>query len=249
MQTLIVEDEDSSYDLLENLIKKCAPDLNILGRAKSVDQALTMIKELAPELVFMDIDLPDGTGFDIIQKLKPVDFSIIFVTAFNQYAVQAFRFSATDFLLKPINEEEFKEALEKVASIEQQRNYNLKLDVLLANLQAQMSDGKKIILKTLEDIFIVSVKDIVSIQSDGAYSQFYLLSGKRITVSTNLKKYEELLFDQGFFRSHQCHLVNLLHIERFHKLDGGMLIMKNGSSVPVSIRRKDALLDVLSSIA
>lgn len=249
MQTLIIEDEDSSYDVLERLIQRCAPQLNVLGRAKSVEQALALIKEFTPELVFMDIDLPDGTGFDIIQKLKPVDFSIIFVTAYNQYAVQAFRFSATDFLLKPLNEDEFKEALEKVASSERQKNYNLRLDVLLANLQAQMIDGKKIILKTLEDIFIVSVKDIVSVQSDGAYSQFYLLSGKRITVSTNLKKYEEMLFDQGFFRSHQCHLVNLMHVERFHKLDGGMLIMKNGASVPVSSRRKEALLEVLNSIA
>ncbi len=248
MQTLIIEDEDSSYDVLEGLIQKCAPQLNVLGRAKSVEQAMELIQKFTPELVFMDIDLPDGTGFDIIQKLKPIDFSIIFVTAYNQYAVQAFRFSATDFLLKPLNEEEFKEALEKVAITERQKNYNLRLDVLLANLQAQMSDGKKIILKTLEDIFIVYVKDIVSVQSDGAYSQFHLLSGKRITVSTNLKKYEEMLFDQGFFRSHQCHLVNLMHVERFHKLDGGMLIMKNGSSVPVSSRRKDALLDVLNGI-
>ncbi len=248
MQTLIIEDEDSSYDVLEGLIQRCAPQLNVLGRAKSVEQALALIKEFTPELVFMDIDLPDGTGFDIILKLKPIDFSIIFVTAYNQYAVQAFRFSATDFLLKPVNEEEFKEAIEKAASSERQKNYNLRLDVLLANLQAQMSDGKKIILKTLEDIFIVYVKDIVSVQSDGAYSHFHLLSGKRITVSSNLKKYEEMLFDQGFFRSHQCHLVNLMHVERFHKLDGGMLIMKNGSSVPVSSRRKDALLDVLNGI-
>ncbi|HNV52667.1 MAG TPA: response regulator, partial [Tenuifilaceae bacterium] len=160
MQTLIIEDEDSSYDVLEGLIQRCAPQLSVLGRAKSVEQALALIKEFTPELVFMDIDLPDGTGFDIIQKLKPIDFSIIFVTAYNQYAVQAFRFSATDFLLKPVNEEEFKEAIEKAASSERQKNYNLRLDVLLANLQAQMSDGKKIILKTLEDIFIVYVKDI-----------------------------------------------------------------------------------------
>ena len=248
MNTLIVEDEDASYEVLEGIIKKYATHLNVIGRAKTVDQAIKLVEETSPELVFLDIDLPDGTGFDFIKKLKPVDFSIIFVTAYNQYAVQAFRFSATDFLLKPINDDEFREAIEKVEQNEKQKNLNLRLDILLANLQSQITDVKKIILKTLEDIFIVSVKDIVSIQSDGAYSHFSLLSGKRITVSSNLKKYEEMLFDQGFFRSHQCHLVNLVHVERFHKLDGGMLIMKNGSSVPVSSRKRDALMNVLNRI-
>jgi two-component system, LytTR family, response regulator len=246
MKTLIVEDEDSSFEVLENMLQKHHEQVQIAGRAKTVVQAIEQIESMNPELVFMDIDLPDGTGFDIIRKLRPINFSIIFITAFDQYAVQAFRFSATDFLLKPVCEEELFEAIEKVNQNEKQKNLDFRIDVLLANLQAQVSEGKKIILKTMEDIFIVSTKEIINIQSDGAYSHFFLISGKRITVSTNLKKYEEMLFDQGFFRSHQCHLVNLMHVERFHKLDGGMLIMKNGSSVPVSNRKKDALLDLLN---
>ncbi len=246
MKTLIVEDEDSSFEVLEKLLHKYAEQIQVAGRAKTVAQAIEQIETINPELVFMDIDLPDGTGFDIIRKLKPINFSIIFITAFDQYAVQAFRFSATDFLLKPVCEEELLEAIEKVKLNEKQKNLDFRLEVLLANLQAQVSEGKKLILKTLEDIFLVSTKEIISIQSDGAYSHFNLISGKKITVSTNLKKYEEMLFDQGFFRSHQCYLVNLVHVERFHKLDGGMLIMKNGSSIPVSNRKKDALLDLLN---
>ncbi len=249
MKTLIVEDEDSSFDMLLGLLAKHASQLSIIGRAKNVAEATLLIDKLSPELVFMDIDLPDGSGFDIIKKYKPVNFSVIFVTAFNQYAVQAFRFSATDFLLKPIAVDELLEAIEKVKQVEMKKSLDIRLDVLIANLQAQFTEGKKIILKTLEDIFIVSTKDIVSIQSDGAYSHFFLLSGRKITVSTNLKKYDEMLTDQGFFRSHQCHLVNLTHIERFHKLDGGTLVMKNGSLIPVSIRKKDALLEVLNGLS
>jgi len=246
MKTLIVEDEDSSFEVLEKMLQKHHSHVKLAGRAKTVAQAIEQIETINPELVFMDIDLPDGNGFDIIRKLRPINFSIIFITAFDQYAVQAFRFSATDFLLKPICEEELLEAIEKVKQNEKQKNLDFRLEVLLANLQAQVSEGKKLILKTMEDIFLVSTKEIINIQSDGAYSHFHLLSGKRITVSINLKKYEEILFDQGFFRSHQTHLVNLMHVERFHKLDGGMLIMKNGSSIPVSNRKKDALLDLLS---
>lgn len=248
MKALIVEDEDSSFEVLSNLLQKHAPQIEIIGWAKTVSQALDEIESNSPELVFLDIDLPDGSGFDIVKKYNPIQFEVIFITAFDQYAVQAFRFSATDFLLKPVSEEELIDAIRKVTNKEKQRNSDLRLEVLLANLQTKLSDDKKLILKTLEDIFIVFIKDIVSIQSDGAYSHFYLLSGKKITVSTNLKKYEEILFDQGFFRSHQCHLVNLSHVERFHKLDGGMLVMKNGSSIPVSSRKKDNLLNIINRL-
>ena len=248
METLIVEDEDFSYQALEDIIKQYAPQLKIVGRANSVAQAMEYIAQFNPELAFMDIDLPDGTGFDIIQRLKPIDFSVIFVTAYNQFALQAFRFSATDYLLKPIDTEEFKEAIEKVSSSRRQEYLDLKMDVLLANLQAQMSDGKRIVLKTMEDIFIVPLKEIVCIQSDGSYSHFFLISGKRITVSSHLKKYEDPLLDQGFFRPHSSYLVNLAHVERFHKPEGGLLIMKDGSSIPVSNRKKEELIKILQSL-
>lgn len=234
--TLIIEDEPNVAEVLRKMLGLLCPNLEIIGETGSVNSAVSLIKEMKPKLVFMDIELEDGTGFDVLQKVEHKDIKVIFTTAYNQYAIKAFKFSAVDYLLKPINPEELKEAVNRATtSINEKANY----EELLHQISTKKSEN--IVLKTQNQRYVIAIDSIVRLQADGAYTMF-ITEDKTLVVSKNIKYYQDLL-DDDFIRCHQSHLVHKKHIKR---LDSDTnLHLSNGDVVPVSRRNKEGILAVL----
>jgi two-component system LytT family response regulator len=200
-----------------------------------------------PDLILLDIKMKDGTGFDLLEQIENIDFKIIFITAYNQYAIKAIKFSALDYLLKPVDSTELQEAVNKAQSITQ-KEVSTQLSTLATNLQTDDRSKKRIILKTFDNIFLVKVRDIVYIESDGRYSTIYLESGEKVIVSTTLKFYHELLKDFGFYRVHKSFLINLGHIQRFEKAEGGYVVLNGDGRVPVASRKREELLELFDKL-
>ena len=241
MKAFIVDDEQTVIDVISTFLADSFPNIEILGFAHSVKNAVNGITSLNPDIVFMDIELADGTGFDVIRSFVNPQFKVIFVTAFDQFAVQAFRYSAVDYILKPINPNELYEAVSKSQKDIETKGDQVELTTLIHNISSSSNQEKRIVLRTSNDIHLINTSEVIRIESDGPYSHFILQYGSRVTVSQNLKHYEEILTSLGFFRCHQSHLVNIFYINKYHKAEGGMLILKDGSSIPVSFRKKDSL--------
>jgi two-component system LytT family response regulator len=248
MKTVIVDDELFARQSVEIIIKDAFPDIEIAGQADSVKSAVQLIKALKPELVFLDVDLPDGSGFDVLNLLKPVGFKIIFITAHQEYALKAIKFSAFDYILKPVSIVELTEAVNRVISENEHNNQQLKLDAFFNNFENIRTEVKKIVLKTSESIHLINVPDIIRCEADNNYTTFYLANGERIIVSKGLKDYEDLLVNYGFFRVHQSHLINLKYLSRFDKREGGFVVMTDKTHVPVSQRKKQKLMEVFDGL-
>ncbi|MCB2219870.1 MAG: LytTR family DNA-binding domain-containing protein [Bacteroidetes bacterium] len=248
MKVIIIDDEERARKSIKDLLKISNSNVEVLAEADSVRAGIKAIQEHDPELVLLDINLPDGTGFDILKQLDNIHFKIIFITAYEEYAVRAFEFSAIDYLLKPLDPVKFTEAIEKGKQAVEQVNIHLKLNALFANLDHTTSDHKKLVLKTAENIYITSTSDIVRCESDCGYTQFFLADGKKILVSRNLKDYEDLLNGYGFYRLHQSHLINLKYIDHYSKLNGGAVVMKDKTMIPLARRKKDDFMKLLEMI-
>ncbi len=243
IRTLVIDDEPRARETIKNMLGLYCEHLEVAGEADSVAAGLAAIQELNPELVLLDIKMPDGSGFDLLEKLDDRDFALVFITAFDEYAIKAFKFNAMDYLLKPIDPDELVKTIKRV--VEFQSNAKQDLSVVLNNIRDLKKDNKKLVLKTMESIFVVSVQDIIRCESSGNYTRFYLKGEKPIMVSHTLKDYEEMLQEYGFLRVHQSHLVNLDHIKRYDKSDGGLLVMRDDKTVPVATRKKDFLMQEL----
>lgn len=228
-------------------IDRYFPEIEIVGEADGVKSGSALITKVRPQLVFLDIELVDGTGFQLLQMVKPYDFALIFVTGFNDFAIQAIKFSALDYLLKPINEFEFKQAVEQALDSLEKKRTNEQIKNFFEHYEPQ-NQPKKIVLKTAQEIHLVDIVDISHCQSDSSYTSFFLLSGQRIVVSVPLKSYEELLSGFQFFRPHQSYIVNLNQVSKIDKSDGGFLILKDGTEIPISQRRKSSLLQILDRL-
>ena len=248
MKVIIIDDEERARKSISDLLRLSNSHARLVAEADSVGSGIHAIQSHKPDLILLDINLPDGTGFDLLSQLETIDFKIIFITAYEEYAIQAFEFSAIDYLLKPLDPLKFSEALEKARQAVEQQNLSLKLNALFANLENTSSDNKKMVLKTAENIYIINTKDILRCESDGGYTQFFLLDGKKILVSRNLKDYEEMLNGFGFFRIHQSHLINLKYIDHYSKLDGGAVVMKDNTALPVARRKKEDFMKLLEMI-
>ncbi len=247
LRTLIIDDEPHVRKTLARMVKEECSNVTLLRSAGGVISGLKAIDEQHPDLVLLDIKMDDGTGFDLLKKAEPINFKVIFITAFDQYAIQAFKFSAIDYLLKPIDPEDLVDAVNRAEQMVHQ-DFTTQLKVLSENLQTQDTKGKKIILRTSETVHLVKVSDISYCESDISYTYFYLTDGKKILVSNTLREYEDLLKEYGFFRVHKSFLVNLLAISKFEKADGGYLVMENDDRVPVSSRKRDQLLEMFDRI-
>jgi len=199
-------------------------------------------------LVLLDIKLPDGTGFDILNHFQDIQFFTIFITAYDKHAIQAFKFSALDYLLKPIDIDEFRGAIDKLIKAKEEQNTKQKLEIFLENIQNISKEVKRIVLKTSDSIHLVQVNEILRCQSEGNYTKFFFTNKGPILVSKNIKEYYEMLKDFQFFRPHQSHIVNINYIKRFHKLDGGSLIMQDDSNVPVSTRKREELMKIFDNM-
>lgn len=248
MRTVIIDDEDRARKSIADLIKISNNSVQLVGEASDVQSGIHIIKTLKPDLVLLDINMPDGTGFDLLKTIENINFKIIFITAYEEFAIRAFEFSAIDYLLKPVDPSKLMEALEKARLIIEQESINLKLNALFANLESSTTDSKKLILKTAENIYIVSTSDIIRCESDCGYTNFYLVDGKKILVSKNMKDYEDMLNGMGFYRIHQSHLINIKYIDHYNKTEGGAVIMKDNSYLPLARRKKDSFLKLLEMI-
>ena len=247
MDIIIIDDEEKARKALKNILKLSGKQVSILAEADCVKKGIEVLSVYQPDILFLDIEMPDGTGFDILNRLSSVDYKIIFVTAHQEYAVRAFKFSALDYILKPISPKELIAAIEKAEKSEEKNFSEIQYKAYLTNTAPATNKDKKIILKTSEDINLVDVNEIIRCEADGGYTTFYLNDGRKILVSKNLKEYDELLSGMNFYRTHHSHLVNINYIKSYHKREGGYLVMKNGNSVPVSFRKKDDLIRLFES--
>ncbi|NQV03604.1 MAG: response regulator transcription factor [Bacteroidia bacterium] len=248
LRTLIVDDETHVHVTLKRLLEQVCPQVKVVGEAAGVATGITAIREKSPDLVLLDIQMDDGTGFDLLNHYNTIDFKVIFITAYEKYALQAFGFSAVDYILKPVDPEKLAEAVKRAEQMVQQ-TFNNQLGVLRDNLNPDNRQKRKLVLKTQENVYLVSVPDIIHCQSDGSYTIFHTVEEDQILVSKGLREYDELLTDHGFFRAHRSHLVNLQHIKRFEKQEGGHVLMTNDLRVPVSSRSRDKLMQLFDEIA
>jgi two-component system LytT family response regulator len=247
LRTLIIDDEAHIRRSLSAMLSAECPNVDVVGAADGVESGLVAIEKYRPDLVFLDIKMNDGTGFDMLKRAKPINFRVIFVTAFEEFAIRAFRFSAIDYLLKPVNADELHEAVEKAMhSID--HDFAKQLKVLEENLSNKEPAEKKIVLKTSEAVWLVKTKEISYCEADLSYTKFFLVNGRNIMVSGNLMEFEEALRESGFFRVHKSFLVNLSEVVRFEKGDGGFLVMSNNDRVPVASRKRDELLELFNKL-
>ncbi len=241
-RAIIIDDEEKSRATLSSFIKKYCPSLQVVDMANGVETGIYSIKKNAPDVVFLDIEMDDGTGFDVIEKVKGLTFDLIFVTAYNQYALKAFRYSAIDYLLKPINPEDLIQAVNKLTDTNRLDQIEQKLEVLLLN----QSSLKKIAFPSLQGLRLEEPQNIAYCESDNYYTNVHLKSGEKLVISKTLKEYDQMLEDDGFFRTHQKYLVNIAFISSYTKSDGGYLTLENGTILPVSRRKKEELLRLIS---
>jgi len=247
LRTIIIDDEPQVRKTLARMLEEECSNVKLLKSADGVNSGLRAINKENPDLVLLDIQMDDGTGFDLLKKVEPINFKVIFITAFDQYAIQAFKFSAIDYLLKPVDPEDLKQAVSKAEQMVQE-DFSTQLKVLDDNLKTQETKGKKIILRTSETVHLVKVSDISYCESDISYTLFYLTDGQKILVSKTLKEFEDMLKEFGFFRVHKSFLVNLFAISKFEKADGGYLVMENNDRVPVANRKKDELMELFERL-
>lgn len=238
---IIVDDELNNRENLRHLLILHCPGIEIVGQAASVSEAMHLIKKVSPAVVFLDIEMPGGNGFSLLEKLQPINFQVIFVTAFDSYALNAIKFSALDYILKPIDKDELTGAVAKL------RPVNNNQQPQLSNLNNFLKgESRKIALSLSDEIRLVELSNIVRIEADNNYCHFVLKNDERVLVSKHLGHFYDILKNQGFARVHQSHLINKAALERFVKKDGGYLVLDNGDQVPVSRTQKEHVLKLFA---
>jgi two-component system LytT family response regulator len=245
MRAILVDDELPNLRNLEILLNNYCPSVKVVGTATQIEEAVSLIKLQQPDLLFLDIQMGANTGFDLLSLLPEKSFEVIFVTAFDQYGIQAVKFAALDYLLKPVNTDELKTAVDKAEHRFKLKSRNEQLNFLLQHLK-QPNDNAKIALPQQNEIRYVEVSDIVRCEASNTYTFFYLQGGDKILVSKPLKEYADLLKPKGFLRCHQTHLVNPTYIKSWLKEDGGVLLMQNGDKIPVSKPNREMIKESLS---
>ncbi|MCB9446725.1 MAG: response regulator transcription factor [Flavobacteriales bacterium] len=245
-RAIIVEDEQKSADVLKKLVEKYCPEVELAGMATGVQDGVKLIQDVKPELVFLDIEMHDGTGFDLLQKVNAKTFDVIFTTAYIQYAIKAIRFSAMDYILKPIDADDLRDAVRRCLGRKDHSISDERFSTLLANLGNE-SRLKKIVVPEGDGMTFIGLSDIIRCESDGNYTYIILKGGKRIVATKTLGDYEDMLAEENFVRIHRSHLINLEHVSRYIKGEGGYVIMSDGSEVEVSRRKKAEFLERISS--
>lgn len=245
LSAVIIDDEVNNSNYLEGLIREHLPEIELKGCASSVNDGIALIAKENPVIVFLDIELHTGTGFDLLARISPIKFSVIFTTAHERYALKAIKFAALDFLLKPIDINELKQAVVKAGRLQSPNQFEKNLGVLLDNM-SRRDQNKKIAISSSSGIHVLEILQIVYCGSDGPYTTIFTKTEK-ILSTRHLKEYENLLTEYNFCRVHKSFLVNLNEIKHFSRSDGGYVIMSNGHKVDVSDKRKQELMDKLSS--
>jgi two-component system, LytTR family, response regulator len=245
IKALIIDDVEKARIALRSDIKIYCPEIEIIGEADGVGTGVSLIKTVSPDVVFLDIKMSDGSGFDLIEKLRKegiINFQIIFTTAYDEYAIKAFKFSATDYLLKPVDHEDLIQAVKKIKKDNKQEFIKENLEVLLESMKGMKTSNKRIALNSIDKVQVVNVDDIIQCESQRNYTLFYLINKQQILVTRTLKEFEDMLEGNNFLRVHHSHLINLKHLKEYVKTDGGYAVMSDGSQIPVSVRKRDQLL-------
>jgi len=245
MKTVIVDDEHAVRNSISAILKQEYPEIEIAASAGSVSEGYNAILEHKPVLLFLDVEMPDGTGFDLLNKLTGVSFKVIFITAHQEYALDAIRVSALDFVLKPFDTADLCRAVDKATGIINLEEEQMKLKTLQENLESRKA-MKRIVLHTAESIHVVPVSDIVRAEADSNYTRFILSDRNKIMVSRTIKEFDALLSGSGMIRVHQSHLVNVAFVDRFVKRDGGYLLLKDQSKIPVSQNLRKQLIRAIN---
>jgi two-component system LytT family response regulator len=248
IRAVIVDDESKNRSTLQQLLERYCPEVEAVASEGSIDAAEKAIKAHSPDLIFLDVEMPFGSGFDLLERFPQPSFYVIFITAFNHYAMRAIKMSAADYLLKPVDIDELKEAVKKVSYMrakEQQPEPRL-LEALLNNIRAGKSAQPKLAVPGSDGILYIEITNIVRCTADGNYTLIYTTDGQKLHVAKTLKEYEDLLSTMNFFRVHNSCLVNLQHVTKYIRGEGGQVVMSDGAIVEVSRRRKSELLERLS---
>lgn len=247
LSVVLVDDETSAISNLTHLIEAYCEGVRIAGTAGNSTEGIRVIQETSPDLVFLDIEMPGGNGFDLLECFPRRSFDVIFVTSYNQHAIKAFRYSAVDYLLKPVDIDNLMQSVDRVLQQRQRGITGDSLTGLYANLHLPVP--VKLGVATTEGKIYLDIQEIIRIEADGSYSTIYLKNGHKQLVSRNIGEYEELLEDQHFLRVHNSHLINLLAVSRYTKQDGGWIIMNDRSEIPLSRRRKELFESLMKTIS
>ena len=246
VRVVIIDDEAAYREMIANLLNSDFPQVSVLATAASVEEGVAAIEQHHPDILFLDIEIVGGNGFDVLKGVSTRNFRVIFITAFNEFAIQAIRFSAFDYLLKPVNEFDFKAAVSRALEDLKRQASELELENLFSSWYQK--EHKRIVLRTQQDIHVVEVSEIIRCEADNAYTTFYLRGGETVVISRGIGEYAEMLIPFGFVVPHQSHLVNLNFVKKLDKRDGGFLLLKDKTQVPVSVRRRQALIDLLNRL-
>ena len=245
-KVLIIDDETRTRELIAKMIDSFGFDVQCIPEGENVQSGIEAIQKHNPDIVFLDIQMPDGTGFDVIRSIEDNNFEVIFITAHEEFAIKAIKFSALDYLLKPVDTAELKAALERaLESIDANKEVK-QFDALQSNINP--SEKRRLVLKTQESVHVVDLDDIIRCEADRNYTSFFLVGGKKILVSKTLKEYENLLSNHNFLRVQQSHLININFVDRYDKKNGGAVVMKDGSEVPLSPAKREVFFKRLENL-
>jgi len=251
IKVVIVDDEENSRETLRGKLELFCPEVEVTGEAGDVENGIGAITEQKPDAVFLDIQLAEGSGFDILEKIRDndeLDPKVIFITAHNEFAIKAIKFSALDYLLKPIDPEELVRAVRKVEEDKGLPKRAASFNVLVENIRQASDSPKKIVIPTSDGMHVIKVNDIVRLESSSNYTTFYLDGQKSLLASKTLKEFDGMLSGYNFQRVHKSHLVNMNFLKRYVQTDGGYLVLEDGSKIPVANRKKEQLLSMLKNL-
>jgi len=246
IKTVIIDDEENARKLISAIIAKHASNIELCGEADSVENGVSLISTQKPELVILDIQLGDGTAFDLLKLIPNINFKIIFVSAYQEFAIEAFKFSAIDYVLKPVSPQSIITAIEKAGEKLNLEEIKLKVESLSYNFSAS-NESKKLLLRTSDSIYLLDTKEIIRCESEGSYTTFFTTDNRKLIVSKGIKEYDDLLCSYGFFRIHQSHLINMSCFKEYNKRDD-VAVLKDNSRIPVATRKKEQLLKLLENI-
>lgn len=247
IKTIIIEDEQQSAEVLNLMLKKFSDIIEVVDICNTPAKGVESIQKKSPDLVFLDIEMPRMNGFEMLKKLGPIDFNIVFTTAYNKYAINAIKISALDYLLKPIDKDELARAIRKCQLNLEQRDMGYKMDVLLKNLSQHNALEKTLTLASVDGVRFIKMKDIIRLEAKGRYTKFYLNNKEVIVSSRTLGDFEDTLAANEFFRIHETHIINLLYIDRFHK-GNNYVLLSDKTELPLARRRKEEFLKLIPKI-
>jgi two-component system, LytTR family, response regulator len=245
LKAIIIDDERSSRNALRQKLMNYCPEINIIAECENGEEGIKSIEETNPDIIFLDVEMPRMNGFTMLQQLQQHNFEIIFITAYDHYAIKAIKYSALDYLVKPVEIADLKLAVEKAAAKRKNNNGNMALEMLLHNLMNKEKEQHRIAIPSMEGLHFVETGNIIYLEAQSNYTNFYLINNKKITVAKTLKDFEELLPGSIFIRIHHSYIININCIEKYIKGDGGQVMMKNGVYLDVARRKKEEVLKII----